>query len=116
LPTIIKTDIMSPEKASPTELTLAEGGRFKHHTVRAMEQMMRNHVASGHAMGPDEAARQTFDAIAAGRLYVLPGHDGETDVAKAQSISNGRAAGSNPFTPIIDGIMRSLDRAEENGT
>ena len=116
MPTIIQTDIMAPEKASPSKLALAEGTRFKHRTVRAMEQMMRNHVASGHAMGPDEVARQTFDAIADGRLYVLPGHDGEADVAKAQSIGNGRATGTNPYPPIIEVIMRSLDRAEESRT
>lgn len=116
MPTIIQTDIMAPEKASPSKLALAEGTRFKHRTVRAMEQMMRNHVASGHAMGPDEVSRQTFDAIADGRLYVLPGHDGEADVAKAQSIGNGRATGTNPYPPIIEVIMRSLDRAEESRT
>ena len=114
MPTIIQTDIMSPQKASPADLSLAEGARFKHRTVRAMEQMMRNHVASGHAMGPDEVARQTFEAIAAGHLYVLPGHDGPADVAKAQSIANGRAAGTNPYPPILDSIMQSLGRAEEN--
>ena len=114
MPTIIQTDIMSPEKASPAALALAEGARFKHRTVRAMEQMMRNHVASGHAMSADEVARQTFDAVAAGKLYVLPGHDGEADVAKAQSIANGRATGTNPYPPIIEGIMRSFDRAEAN--
>ena len=114
MPTIIQTDIMAPEKASPAGLSLAEGNRFKHRTVRAMEQMMRNHVASGHAMSPDEVARQTFDAIAAGQLYVLPGHDGPADVAKAQSIANGRAVGQNPYPPILDSILQSLARAEEN--
>ncbi len=114
MPTIIQTDIMAPEKASPVGLSLAEGTRFKHRTVRAMEQMMRNHVASGHAMGPDEVARQTFDAVAAGQLYVLPGHDGPADVAKAQSIANGRAEGTNPYRPILDSILQSLGRAEEN--
>ena len=39
--------------------------------IRAMEQTMRNYVTSDHATGPDEIARQTFDA-AAGQLYVLP--------------------------------------------
>ena len=112
MPTIISTGIMSPEKASPTELALAEGARFRNRTVRAMEQMMRNHVDGGNAMRPDEVARQTFDAVAAGRLYVLPGHDGEADVAKASSIACGRASGTDPYPPIIEGIMRSLDRAE----
>jgi NAD(P)-dependent dehydrogenase (short-subunit alcohol dehydrogenase family) len=113
MPTIIQTDIMSPEKASPAQLALGEGARFKHRTVRAMEQMMRNHVLSGHAMQAEEVARQTFDAVVAGRLYVLPGHDGEADVAKAKSIANGRATGTNPYPPIVESIMRSLDRAEE---
>lgn len=112
MPTVIETGIMSPEKASPAGLALADGTRFNNRTVRAMEQMMRNHVASGQAMGPDEVARQTFAAIEAGRLYVLPGHDGAADVAKAQAIGNGRAAGNNPYPPIIEAIMRSLDRAE----
>lgn len=114
MPSIIQTDIMAPEKASPAQLALAEGARFKNRTVRAMEQMMRNHVASGQAMEPDEVARQTFEAVAAGRLYVLPGHDGDADVAKAQSIGNGRASGTDPYPPIIAAIMRSLGRAEEN--
>jgi NAD(P)-dependent dehydrogenase (short-subunit alcohol dehydrogenase family) len=113
MPTVIETDIMKPEKASPAELALAQGTRFQNRTVRAMEQMMRNHVASGKAMGADEVARQTFDAVAAGRLYVLPGHDGEADVAKAQAIGNGRAAGSNAYPPIVEAILQSLDRAEE---
>lgn len=114
MPSIIQTDIMSPEKASPGELLLADGARFNNRTVRAMEQMMRNHVVSGNAMGPHEVARQTFDAVASGRLYLLPGHDGEADVAKATSIACGRAAGTNPYPPIIESIIRSLDRAEEN--
>lgn len=112
MPTIIETDIMSPEKASPAELALGEGGRFKNRTVRAMEQMMRNHVASGHAMSAQNMARQTFDAVAEGRLYVLPGHDGPADVAKACAIANGRAKGIDAYPPIIEGIMQSLERAE----
>lgn len=116
MPTIIGTGIMSPEKASPAELALAEGARFRNRTVRAMEQMMRNHVESGKAMTADEVARQTFDAIVAGRLYVLPGHDGKADVAKAQSIACGRAEGTNPYPPILEGIMRSLERAEASAT
>lgn len=112
MPTIIQTGIMAPEKASPAELALAEGARFRNRTVRAMEQMMRGHVESGKAMGPDEVARQTFDAVAARRLYVLPGHDGQADVAKARSIACGRAEGTDPYPPILDGIMRSLERAE----
>ncbi len=116
MPTIIQTDIMSPEKASPAGLALSEGERFKHRTVRAMEQMMRNHVASGHAMGPGEVAVQTFDAVASGRLYVLPGHDGEADVAKALSIADGRARGLDPYPPIIESILRSLERADATAT
>lgn len=112
MPTIIQTDIMAPEKASPAGLALAEGARFERRTVRAMELMMRNHVQSGNAMAPAEVARQTFDAITSGRLYVLPGHDGLADVGKAQSIANGRATGANAYPPIFDGIMRSLDHAE----
>ena len=112
MPTVIQTEIMAPEKASPAGLALAEGARFENRTVRAMEQMMRNHVTSGRAMAPAEVARQTFDAVAAGRLYVLPGHDGEVDVAKAKSIAIARATGGNAYPPIIDGIMKSLDRAE----
>ena len=112
MPTIIQTQIMAPEKASPAELALGEGERFRNRTVRAMEQLMRNHVASGHAMLPEEVARQVFDAVAARRLYVLPGHDGPADVVKAQLIGNGRATGVDPYPPIIDSIMKSLDRAE----
>jgi NAD(P)-dependent dehydrogenase (short-subunit alcohol dehydrogenase family) len=112
MPTVIRTDIMSPEKASPSALDLARRERFERRTVRAMETMMRNHVASDVVMGPEEVARQTFDAVAAGRLYVLPGHDGEVDVAKAVAIGTGRATGENRYPPILDGIMRSLDRAE----
>ena len=51
MPTIIRTDIMSPEKASPAALDLAAGVRFQRRTVRAMEQMMRNHVAGGGRWG-----------------------------------------------------------------
>lgn len=112
MPTIIQTDIMSPEKASPAQLALGEGARFERRTVRAMERMMRNHVQGGAAMGPEEVARQTLDAVRAGRLYVLPGHDGEADVAKSRSIAIGRATGTDPYPPIMESIMRSLDRAE----
>lgn len=113
MPTIIRTDIMSPEKTSPASLELASGGRFQRRTVRAMEQMMRNHVASGVAMEADEVARQTFDAIVSGKLYVLPGHDGEADVSKAKAIANGRASGVNAYPPIIESILRSLERADQ---
>lgn len=112
MPTIIQTDIMSPEKSSPAKMALAQGARFKHRTVRAMEQMMRNHVASCHAMSADEVARLTFDAIAERKLYVLPGHDGPADVAKAQAIANGRATGTNPYPTILEAIMGSMERAE----
>ena len=112
MPSIIQTQIMAPEKASPAALALAEQARFRNRTVRAMERMMRNHVASGHAMQPEDVARQVFDAVAARRLYMLPGHDGEADVAKAQSIGNGRATGVDPYPPILEAILKSLDRAE----
>lgn len=112
MPTIIQTDIMSPEKASPAGLALDDEARFANRTVRAMEQMMRNHVASGHAMGPGEVASQILDAVAERRLYVLPGHDGEADVAKAQSIGTGRAQGIDPYPPILESILRSLERAD----
>ena len=112
MPTVIRTGIMSPEKASPAELALARGDRFERRTVRAMEAMMRNHVASNIVMGPEEVARQTLDAVAAGRLYVLPGLEGEADVAKAIAIGTGRATATDPYPPILESIMRSLDRAE----
>lgn len=111
MPTIIRTGIMQPEKSSPADLELGKGERFRSRTVRVMEQMMRNHVAGG-AMGPEEVARQVFDAIAEGRLYVLPGHDNPVDVGKAQAIGNGRATGTNPYGPILAGIMGSMDRTE----
>lgn len=111
MPSIIRTDIMSPEKTSPAGLDLASGTRFERRTVRAVEQLMRNHVAGG-AMAADEVARQTFDAVEAGRLYVLPGHDGEADVAKAVSIATGRATGIDPYPPILDSMMRSFERTE----
>ena len=112
MPSIIQTDIMAPEKASPAELALGQGARFKNRTVRAMEQTMRNHVASGHAMNPAEGARLTFDAIAQGRLYVLPGHDGPVDVARALAIANGRATGTNAYPPVLEAILSSLERTE----
>jgi NAD(P)-dependent dehydrogenase (short-subunit alcohol dehydrogenase family) len=111
MPSIIRTEIMSPEKTSPAELELARRARFKRRTVRAMEQLMTNHVRGG-AMGADEVARRTFDAAAAGLLYVLPGHDTEADVDKAKSIANGRATGTNPYPPILESILRSLERAD----
>jgi NADP-dependent 3-hydroxy acid dehydrogenase YdfG len=111
MPSIIRTGIMSPEKASPAELALADGKRFTNRTVWAMEEIMRNHVA-GDAMSAEDAVRETLDAVAEGRLYVLPGHDGEADVAKAKAIAVGRATGTNAYKPILDGIIRSFERAE----
>ena len=112
MPGILRTEIMSPEKTSPADLALADGGRFQRRTVRAMEQMMRNHVAGG-AMNPDDAARQILDAVAEGRLYVLPAHDSPATVATAKAIATGRATGENAYGPVLDGILRSLDKAEE---
>lgn len=112
MPTIIKTDIMSPEKASPATLALDKGGRFARRTVRAMEQMMRNHIA-GAAMAAEDVARQTFDAVAAGKLYVLPGHDGPAEMATMRAIAEGRMTATDPYPPIVKGIMASLARADE---
>lgn len=117
MPGIFRTGIMTPEKASPSSLGLAENTRFERRTIRAMERMMANHVRSG-APAPDIAARKMFDAIATGLLYVLPEHDSDVDVAKAKAIGIGRATGCDPYDPILKAIMASIlraDAAEQEG-
>jgi hypothetical protein len=79
-------------------------------TVRAIELMMQSGMAI--AMAPEEMARLAFEAVAAGRLYVLPNHDSERDQGVARSIGLGRATGVDPYPPILERILFSMAHAD----
>jgi NAD(P)-dependent dehydrogenase (short-subunit alcohol dehydrogenase family) len=113
MPGMVRTKIMEPEKASPEGLDLARRARFENRTVRSIERVMTG--ALERAMPPEELATRVFDAVADGRLYVLPNHDSEANQAVAKAVGVGRATGVDPFAPILDTMLRSMERADEAG-
>jgi NAD(P)-dependent dehydrogenase (short-subunit alcohol dehydrogenase family) len=110
MPGMIRTSIMEPEKTSPAGLDLGRRARFENRTVRAMEKMMTGNLDG--AMPPEALARIVFDAMAAGKLYVLPNHDSERHQAVGKAIGVGRATGVDPYGPVLDGMLSSMARAD----
>jgi NAD(P)-dependent dehydrogenase (short-subunit alcohol dehydrogenase family) len=113
MPGMIRTSIMEPEKASPAALHLSERTRFENTTVRSIERMMTARLDD--AMSPDDLARMVFEAMAEGRLYVLPNHDSEANKAVGSAVGVGRATGVNPFGPVLENITRSMAKADRGG-
>lgn len=111
MPGMVKSEILSPENSSPAELKLERRSRFENATVRGIERMMAVGMEIG--MTPDEVARRVFDAAAAGDLYVLPNHDSERDQGVGKMIGVGRATGANPYPLILERIMASMARADQ---
>ncbi len=108
MPGMIRTGIMEPEKACPGALDLTT--RFANRTVRAIEGMMSSNLDA--AMPPAAMARQVFDAVVAGKLYIAPNHQDPYWVAVARSIGAGRAEGEDPYPPIMDRILASMAKAD----
>ncbi len=111
MPGMVRTDIMNPEKSSPTSLGLDREARHANATVRAIESTMTS--ALDGAIAPEDLARRVFDAADAGELYILPNHEGETLTMLTQAIANGRATGTNPWPAIMAGMStRMFNKAE----
>lgn len=110
MPGMVRTQIMDPEKASPSELALDRGARHSNSTVRGIEKMMS--AALNGAMPPEELARRVFSAVEAGDLYVLPNHDDERCKALGQAIGTGRATGFNPWPELLQRTQDSMARAD----
>ncbi|MBV1918368.1 MAG: SDR family NAD(P)-dependent oxidoreductase [Sphingomonadaceae bacterium] len=110
MPGMIRTEIMEPEKASPSALDLDREARHENATVKRVEQLMTGNLEK--AMPPEELARIVFDAAEAGELYILPNHDSDAMKARCQAIGTGRATGVNPY-PAIMGQSR-LSGAKED--
>jgi NADP-dependent 3-hydroxy acid dehydrogenase YdfG len=114
MPGMVRTAIMEPEKASPAALDLARQARFENRTVRAIEAMMSANLDV--AMAPEALAEMVFEAMDAGKLYVLPNHDSLAHQAVGRSIGDGRATGADPFPPIMARILASMDKADTAAT
>ncbi|PXA82869.1 short-chain dehydrogenase [Nostoc sp. 3335mG] len=110
MPGVIRTDIMVPEKTSPAALGLSRDARHANRTVRAMERVMIGGVDA--AMPADAMATRVLDAVANGDLYTLPNHDDARCVGVATAIGAGRAAGTNPWRPIVESILQSMAKAD----
>ena len=110
MPGMIRTGILEPEKASPAALELDRKSRLANRTVRATEAMMRNNADK--AMAPQDLAVMVLDGVAAGRLYIAPNHDDPVWSGVARAVGTGRAEGHDPFGPLMQGILASMDRAE----
>lgn len=110
MPGMVRTQIMDPEKASPSALGLDRGARHANGTVRGIEKMMT--AALDRAMPPEELAQRVFAAVEAGDLYVLPNHDDERCRSLGQAIGNGRATGFNPWPELLQRTQESMARAD----
>ena len=110
MPGLVRTAIMQPETASPADLNLARRSRFANATVRGVERMMTAGLDA--AMPPAELAAMVFEAAAAGKLYVLPNHDGDGHQALIQAIAKGRASGVDPFSAVLESTLQSMARAD----
>lgn len=110
MPGMIRTDIMTPEKTSPKALSLDRETRHVNATVRGIERMMAKSAET--AMAPADLAERLFDAVAAGRLYTLPNHEGEYPTGMAKAIALGRATGVDTWRTTVAGM---LDAIAKNG-
>jgi NAD(P)-dependent dehydrogenase (short-subunit alcohol dehydrogenase family) len=106
MPGMVRTDIMNPEKASPTALGLDREARHANATVRGIEATMTS--ALDGAIAPEELARRVFDAAKQGDLYILPNHEGEALTNLTQAIALGRASGNNPWPAIMAGMATRM--------
>ncbi len=106
MPGMVRTDIMNPEKTSPTALGLDRESRHANATVRGIEATMAS--ALDGALAPEELARRVFDAADQGELYILPNHEGEALTRLTQAIANGRASGTNPWPAIMAGMATRM--------
>ncbi len=106
MPGMVRTDIMNPEKSSPTALGLDRDARHANATVRGIETTMTS--ALDGAIAPEELARRVFDAADQGELYILPNHEGEALTALTAAIANGRATGTNPWPAIMAGMSTRM--------
>lgn len=109
MPGMVRTDIMNPEKTSPSALGLDRETRHANATVRGIEATMTS--ALDNAMPPEELARRVFDAADKGELYTLPNHEAEGATAIVAAIANGRATGNNPW-PSIMSLTRMFGKSE----
>jgi NADP-dependent 3-hydroxy acid dehydrogenase YdfG len=113
MPGMVRTDIMNPEKASPAALGLDRDARHANVTVRGIESTMTS--ALDGAVAPEELARSVFDAAHAGKLYILPNHEGEALTALTKAIANGRATGTNPWPAIMAGMSTRMFGKKSQG-
>ncbi|MFM8353753.1 MAG: SDR family NAD(P)-dependent oxidoreductase [Gammaproteobacteria bacterium] len=95
MPGMSRSDIMNPEKASPSYLKPSLRARLAHPRLDQLERLMRAGVDAG--LPVEELARTVLDAVVADALYVLPGFSDAASRTFAEAVGHGRATGSNPY-------------------
>jgi short-subunit dehydrogenase len=108
MPGVVQSKIMFPEKTGPQALQTELKARLGVDALGALEQMMRSGVDAG--LPADDLADMVYGAIANGDLYVLPNFTDEASQAGAQAIALGRATGTNPYPPILAGLLEALNQ------
>jgi len=111
MPGMSQSDIMNPEKTSPARLSQELRHRLNHRNLGALERLMREGVKAG--LPAATLADMVFEAIVAGRLYVLPAFTDEGSQAFAKAVGLGRATGSNPYPAILEGLLAQLAPRQE---
>jgi len=111
MPGMSQSDIMNPEKTSPARLGQELRHRLNHRNLGALERLMREGVKAG--LPAATLADMVFEAIVAGRLYVLPAFTDEGSQAFAKAVGLGRATGSNPYPAILEGLLAQLAPRQE---
>jgi NAD(P)-dependent dehydrogenase (short-subunit alcohol dehydrogenase family) len=97
MPGFVQSQIMQPEKAGPAALQEQLRSRLLNPALDALEQGMRQGVATG--MPAAQVAELVFDAIANNDLYVLPNLADAAATQRMQQVALGRCTASNPFVP-----------------
>ncbi len=109
MPGVVQSKIMFPEKTGPDTLQTELQGRLKNPTLKALEQFMRQSVDAG--LPASALSDMVFEAIAKRDLYVLPNFTDEASQAQAQAIAMGRCSATNPYPPLLAGLLEAFKAA-----
>jgi NAD(P)-dependent dehydrogenase (short-subunit alcohol dehydrogenase family) len=109
MPGVVQSKIMFPEKTGPDTLQTELQGRLKNPTLNALEQFMRQSVDAG--LPASALSDMVFDAIVKRDLYVLPNFTDEASQAQAQAIAMGRCSATNPYPPLLAGLLAAFKAA-----
>ena len=103
MPGMTQSNIMHPEKTTPSGLQPEIAARQNNAVLGALESLMRAGVQGG--LPADMLASMVFDAVIGKRLYVLPAFDDDASRAFATTVGVGRATGENPYPVFTEPLL-----------